>query len=270
MTLDRVDAERRSSGGAIPTRAATSAPTAAASCPRRWSQPIEALERAYLAARATIRRSATSSSRLLRHFVGRPDAALRGARGCPRTSAARVFLKREDLAHTGAHKINNALGQALLAKRMGKTPRRRRDRRRPARRRHGDRLRAARPRVRRLHGHRGHGAAGAERRPHAAARRRRCVGVDAGSRTLKDAINEAMRDWVANVARHALPARLGARAASVSADGARVPVGHRPGGAAADPGAGRPAARRGRRLRRRRQQRHRPLRRLHRRRRRCG
>ena len=63
--------------------------------------------------------------------------------------------------------------------------------------------------------------------------------VDAGSRTLKDAINEAMRDWVGAARGHALPARLGARAASVSADGARVSVGHRPRGAGAVPGADR-------------------------------
>ena len=67
-----------------------------------------------------------------------------------------------------------------------------------------------------------------------AARGAKSAGVDAGSRTLKDAINEAMRDWVANVARHVLPARLGARAASLPADGARVPVGDRPRGAAPD------------------------------------
>ena len=99
---------------------------------------------------------------------------------------------------------------------------------------------------------------------------RRCARWTPGSRTLKDAINEAMRDWVANVHRHLLPARLGARAASVPADGARVPVGDRPRGAAADARAGRPAARRRRRLRRRRQQRHRHLRRLHRRSRRAA
>ena len=67
--------------------------------------------------------------------------------------------------------------------------------------------------------------------------------VDAGARTLKDAINEAMRDWVTNVADTLLPARLGARSASLSADGPRVPVGHRPGGARAV-STRRPAARR--------------------------
>ena len=75
-------------------------------------------------------------------------------------------------------------------------------------------------------------AAGAERLPHAPARREGATAWTPGSRTLKDAINEAMRDWVANVARHLLPPRLGARPASVPADGARVPVGDRPRGAA--------------------------------------
>ena len=90
--------------------------------------------------------------------------------------------------------------------------------------------------------------------------------VDAGSRTLKDAINEAMRDWVANVADTYYLLGSRARPASVSADGARVPDRHRPRGARADAGAGRPAARRRRGVRRRRQQRDRHLRRVHRRR----
>ena len=89
--------------------------------------------------------------------------------------------------------------------------------------------------------------------------------MDAGSRTLKDAINEAMRDWVTNVADTYYLLGIGARAASVSADGPRVPVGHRPRSAGADPRAGRPAADRHRRLRRRRQQRHGDLRRVRRR-----
>ena len=73
--------------------------------------------------------------------------------------------------HTGSHKLNNALGQCLLAKRMGKPRHHRRDRRGPARRRHRDRLRAARARVRRLHGHRGHAPPAAQRAADAAARR---------------------------------------------------------------------------------------------------
>ena len=75
----------------------------------------------------------------------------------------------------------------------------RRDRRRPARRRHRDRLRAARPRVRRLHGHRGHPPPGAQRRADEAARAPRSSPVEAGARTLKEAVSAAIRDWVANV-----------------------------------------------------------------------
>ncbi len=198
--------------------------------PETLVAPIEELERAYFA-RATTPAFRAELVRLLAHYVGRPTPLYEARRLSRGACGARIFLKREDLAHTGAHKINNALGQALLAKRMGKTRDRRRDRRRTARRRDRDRLRAARPRVRRLHGRRGHGAPGAERRSACGCSARRSRGVDAGSRTLKDAINEAMRDWVANVGDTLLPARLGARPASVSADGARVPVGDRPRGA---------------------------------------
>ena len=94
-------------------------------------------------------------------------AALRERAGRP------IWLKREDLNHTGSHKLNNALGQALLAKRMGKPRDHRRDRRRPARRRLGHGVRAARPRVRRLHGGGGHPPPAAQRPAHAAARRAR-------------------------------------------------------------------------------------------------
>jgi tryptophan synthase beta chain len=133
----------------------------------------------------------------LRDFAGRPTPLV----AAPRLSEAagcRVFLKREDLLHTGAHKINNTLGQCLLARRMGK------------------------PRVIAETGAGQHGVAtaaaaarlgltcvvymGAEdvRRQHLNVERMRLLGaevreVEAGSRTLKDAINEAMRDWVTNV-----------------------------------------------------------------------
>jgi tryptophan synthase beta chain len=106
-------------------------------------------------------------------------------------------LKREDLNHTGAHKINNCIGQALLAKRMGKprviaetgagstaSPRRRSPR--------ASAWNASSTWAR------GHRAAGAERVPDEAARRRRRA-RRVGSKTLKDALNEAMRDWVTNV-----------------------------------------------------------------------
>ena len=83
-----------------------------------------------------------------------------------------VWLKREDLAHTGAHKINNALGQVLLARHLGQGADHRRDRRRPARGGHGHGVRAARVPLRRLHGGGGHAPPGAQRRPDGAPRRR--------------------------------------------------------------------------------------------------
>ena len=88
--------------------------------PETLVEPVEELERAYFARRATIRRSAPSSIALLTHYVGRPTPLYEATRLSARAGGARIFLKREDLTHTGAHKINNALGQALLAARMGK------------------------------------------------------------------------------------------------------------------------------------------------------
>ena len=180
--------------------------------PETLVAPIEELTAGYLAARAdaTFREEL---DRLLKHYVGRPTplyearrlakvggSATRGQPGSPRNPPhVRIFLKREDLTHTGAHKINNALGQALLAKRMGKT------------------------RVVAETGAGQHGVAtatacallglecdvymGSEdmRRQALNVVRMELLGakvrrVDAGSCTLKDAINEAMRDWVTNVA----------------------------------------------------------------------
>src|SRR4030095_13150582 len=87
--------------------------------PETLVQPIAEVEQAYFAMRddPSFREEL---ERLLRHYVGRPTP-LYEARRTSEALGRRVFLKREDLAHTGAHKINNALGQALLAKRMGKT-----------------------------------------------------------------------------------------------------------------------------------------------------
>ena len=110
--------------------------------------------------------------RLHRTYTGRPSMLTEVPRSPQHAGGARVLLKREDLNHTGSHKINNVLGQALLTKRMGKTRDHRRDRRRPARRRHRHGRRAARAGVRRLHGREGHRAAGPQRGPDAAARRR--------------------------------------------------------------------------------------------------
>jgi len=135
---------------------------------------------------------------LLRDYAGRPTPLTLAARLTEQVGGAKIYLKREDLAHTGAHKINNVLGQALLAKYMGKT------------------------RVIAETGAGQHGVAsatasallGLECEVYMGAedvRRQalnvfrmellgaKCVPVESGSRTLKDAINEAMRDWVTNV-----------------------------------------------------------------------
>ena len=86
--------------------------------PETLVEPVEELERAYLAVRddPTFH---TELDSLLKHYVGRPTPVSEARRLTGEWRGARVFLKREDLTHTGAHKINNALGQALLAVRMG-------------------------------------------------------------------------------------------------------------------------------------------------------
>ncbi len=136
---------------------------------------------------------------LLRDYVGRPTPITHARRLSSELGGAQIYLKREDLAHSGAHKINNALGQALLAKRMGK----RRIVAETGAGQHGVAVATAcallglscvvymgsvdiarqQPNVARMR------LLGAEVRP-----------VESGSRTLKDAINEAIRDWVTNVA----------------------------------------------------------------------
>ena len=194
--------------------------------PETLVAPVEELERAYFAARQD-ERSGASSTPLLRDYVGRPTPLYEARRLSESLGGARIFLKREDLAHTGAHKINNALGQALLAQRMGK----RRIIAETGAGQHG----VATATVCALLGLECDVYMGAEDMERQALNvfRMQLLGatvrrVDAGSRTLKDAINEAMRDWVTNVADTLLPARFGARSASVSADGPRIPVGHRP------------------------------------------
>ena len=89
---------------------------------------------------------------LLRDYAGRPTPLFHAQRLSTHAGGAQIYLKREDLLHTGAHKINNALGQALLARRMGKASRDCRDRRRPARRRDGNGLRTLWIALRHLHG----------------------------------------------------------------------------------------------------------------------
>jgi tryptophan synthase beta chain len=135
----------------------------------------------------------------LKHFVGRPSPIYHAERLSDKIGGARIYFKREDLNHTGAHKVNNTVGQALLAKRMGK------------------------PRVIAETGAGQHGVAtatiaarlglecvvymGSEdvKRQAPNVYRMKLLGatvvpVESGSKTLKDALNEAMRDWVTNVA----------------------------------------------------------------------
>ena len=134
----------------------------------------------------------------LKHFVGRPSPIYHAARTSQELGGAQIYLKREDLNHTGAHKINNVIGQAMLAKRMGK------------------------PRIIAETGAGQHGVAtaticaryglecvvymGSEdvKRQSPNVYRMKLLGatvvpVESGSKTLKDALNEAMRDWVTNV-----------------------------------------------------------------------
>src|SRR5213593_2116618 len=87
--------------------------------PETLVEPVEELERAYFAARDD-GRFGSELDRLLRDYVGRPTPMYEARRLAEAAGGARIFLKREDLTHTGAHKINNALGQALPAVRMGK------------------------------------------------------------------------------------------------------------------------------------------------------
>jgi tryptophan synthase beta chain len=165
--------------------------------PETLVEPVEELERAYLAVRDdpgfTI-----ELNRLLKDYVGRPTPLYEATRLSQASGGARIFLKREDLTHTGAHKINNALGQALLAARMGK----RRIVAETGAGQHG----VATATACALLGLECQVYMGAEDMDRQALNvfRMRLLGaavsrVTAGSRTLKDAINEAMRDWVTNV-----------------------------------------------------------------------
>jgi tryptophan synthase beta subunit len=165
--------------------------------PETLVEPIEALERAYFAARQDPAFVA-ELDHLLQHYVGRPTPLYETRRLSAAAGGARIFLKREDLTHTGAHKINNALGQALLAVRMGK----RRIVAETGAGQHG----VATATACALLGLQCHVYMGAEDMERQALNvfRMRLLGaevlrVDSGSRTLKDAINEAMRDWVTNV-----------------------------------------------------------------------
>jgi len=167
--------------------------------PETLVAPVEELQAAYFEARADPA-FLKEFDRLLADYVGRPtpvSEAVRLSASLPKP-AARLFLKREDLAHTGAHKINNALGQALLARRMGKT----RVIAETGAGQHG----VATATACALLGLECHVYMGTDDMARQALNvvRMRMLGatvrgVSAGSRTLKDAINEAMRDWVTNV-----------------------------------------------------------------------
>jgi len=165
--------------------------------PETLMAPLEELERAYTEARGDESFRAELDD-LLHNFAGRPTPLQFAARLTQHLGGPQIYLKREDLLHTGAHKINNCIGQGLLAVRMGKK------------------------RVVAETGAGQHGVATAtvaarlglsctvymgtedmDRQRLNVFRMRlldaEVIGVDAGSRTLKDAINEAMRDWVTNV-----------------------------------------------------------------------
>jgi tryptophan synthase beta chain len=165
--------------------------------PETLVAPLEELEHAYAAARADAS-FGRELDELLRTFAGRPTPLQFAARLTEQLRGPRIYIKREDLLHTGAHKINNCLGQALLARRMGK----RRIIAETGAGQHGVATAAVAARF-------GMecvvymGTEDMERQRLNVSRMRlmgaEVVGVNSGSRTLKDAINEAMRDWVTNV-----------------------------------------------------------------------
>src|ERR1700739_4402503 len=165
--------------------------------PETLMVPLFELERAYEIARSD-GSFQSQLQHLLKNFAGRPTPLQFASRLTEHLGGPRIYLKREDLLHTGAHKINNAIGQGLLALKMSK------------------------PRIVAETGAGQHGVASATVAAHLGlecvvymgtedmarqalnvARMRmlgtQVVGVESGSRTLKDAINEAMRDWVTNV-----------------------------------------------------------------------
>lgn len=166
--------------------------------PETLMAPLEDLTAAYESARADEAFQAELDG-LLRDYAGRPTPLFFAKRLSDHCGGARIYLKREDLLHTGAHKINNTLGQILLARRMGKQ----RIIAETGAGQHG----VATATVCALFGLQCVVYMGAEDMQRQALNvfRMELLGaevrqVDAGSRTLKDAINEALRDWVTNVA----------------------------------------------------------------------
>jgi tryptophan synthase beta chain len=165
--------------------------------PESLMAALEELQTAYARARAD-RMFQRELDRLLKQYAGRPTSLFFARNLTEKLSGARIYLKREDLLHTGAHKINNCLGQGLLAQRMGK----RRIIAETGAGQHG----VATATVCALFGFECVVYMGTEdmRRQELNVFRMRLLGaevrgVNSGSRTLKDAINEAMRDWVTNV-----------------------------------------------------------------------
>ncbi|MBI2158910.1 MAG: tryptophan synthase subunit beta [Candidatus Rokubacteria bacterium] len=165
--------------------------------PETLMAPLIELERAYAAARRD-RKFQGRLRALLGDYAGRPTPLYEAARLGEHCGGARIYLKREDLCHTGAHKINNVLGQALLASRMKKH----RVIAETGAGQHGVATATAAALLG-LECEVYMGAEDVERQALNVFRMRllgaRVIPVEAGSRTLKDAINEALRDWVTNV-----------------------------------------------------------------------
>ena len=165
--------------------------------PETLMAPLEELERAYNEARADAGFQQELDD-MLRNFAGRPTPLQFASRLTQHLGGPRIYLKREDLLHTGAHKINNCLGQGLLAARMGK----RRVVAETGAGQHGVATATVAARLG-LECTVYMGTEDMERQRLNVFRMRllgaEVIGVDAGSKTLKDAINEAMRDWVTNV-----------------------------------------------------------------------
>lgn len=166
--------------------------------PETLMAPLEDLTAAYLSARKDPEFQSELAT-LLRNYAGRPTPLFHASRLTEHAGGAKIYLKREDLLHTGAHKINNTLGQVLLARRMGK----RRVIAETGAGQHG----VATATVCALFGLDCVVYMGSEdmRRQALNVFRMNLLGaevreVNAGSRTLKDAINEALRDWVTNIA----------------------------------------------------------------------
>jgi tryptophan synthase beta subunit len=142
--------------------------------PETLMHPLQQLEEEYLRAQHDPDFQ-NELNYYLREFCGRPTPLYFAERLTRELGGPKIYLKREDLLHTGAHKINNAMGQILLARRMGKTRIIAETGRGPARRRHGDGERDVRSQVRHLHGRGRLRAPGVERLSHENARRGSCA-----------------------------------------------------------------------------------------------